>query len=82
MYFHVFFTDPLNIKPHLNATLNTTSIFDIVSKVAVGAILLLISLPYWIYHCLAGNTIQCKSLKCFPLREPLVFAVHNVYIGQ
>ena len=47
---------------------NTTSIFDIVSKVAVGAILLLISLPYWIYHCLAGNTIQCKSflwLKCF-----------------
>ena len=46
----------------------TTSIFDIVSKVAVGAILLLISLPYWIYHCLAGNTIQCNSfllLKCF-----------------
>ena len=66
--FSYFLTDPLNIKPHLNTTLNTTSIFDIVSKVAVGAILLLISLPYWIYHCLAGNTIQCKSflwLKCF-----------------
>ena len=45
----------------MNITLSTTPTFDIVSKVVVGAILLLISLPYWIYQAyLAGNTIQCK----------------------
>ena len=54
----------------MNITLSTIPTYDIVSKVIVGAILLLISLPYWVYHyCLAGNTIQCKHflfLKCFP----------------
>ena len=34
-------------------------IFNFVSKVIVGADLLLIYLPYWIYHCITGNTAQC-----------------------
>ena len=53
------------IFPILNITPITIPIFEILSKVAVGAILLLISLSYWVYHCLAGNTIQCKHFLLF-----------------
>ena len=34
-------------------------ISSFVSKVIVGGVLILISLPYWIYCCIAGNTIEC-----------------------
>ena len=44
------------VSPIAN-TPNIVQIFEIVSKVAVGTILLLITLPYWLYHCIAGNTI-------------------------
>ena len=42
-----------------NITHKIVPIFDIMSKVAVGTILLLITLPYWLYHCIAGNSILC-----------------------
>ena len=54
------FTDPLNI------TLNIAPILDVISKVVAGATLLLISLPYWIYHCIAGNT---SSVNIFSIKS-------------
>ena len=66
----VIFPNP--IHPSNLITLNTISIVDIMCKVVVGAILLLISVPYWVYHCFAGNAIQCKPsllLECFPPQE-------------
>ena len=59
-------TVPLAILITINHTVNTILIFDIVSKVIVGAIILLISLPfYW----LLGRPLPCRqhqSMKCFP----------------
>ena len=48
---------PLAILITINHTANTILIFDIVSKVIVGAIILLISLPNW----LLGLPLPCKQ---------------------
>ena len=66
----VIFPNPMHLSNLIN--LNTISIVDIMSKVVVGAFLLLISVPYWVYHCIAGNIIQCKPsllFECFPPQE-------------
>ena len=58
-------TAHLAILITINHTANTILIFDIVSKVIVGAIILLISLPNW----LLGLPLPCKqhqSMKCCP----------------
>ena len=40
----------LHSSPPLKITLNIVPILAVISKVVAGAILLLPSLPYWIYH--------------------------------